>query len=493
MRDSTMQSTESVFSAASRVLVLDTLSWRPHLETSLEIALLARERGARVRYLNFRRTLAAIEDASWLPRALDLNTLRVGRAKRLLRDAGVETAEAGVTQADRVQAAASARSLLRACADTAALRQLRTGSFDDIGWGVLSSVVEVTRNPFASLQAHAGLFEGFLASALLVYGVARRAIREFAPDTVVLFNGRYASTRAIYAAARAEGVRPAMHERGCDKDHYWIATEPIHDPDYIQRCIREFWRPELAAAGEEFFAGRRGRVERDWRSYTKGQTEGRIPPAMQDGSSWVVFFTSSEDEYVAIGDKYVNRAFPAQFDAIRAVEQAVRELPGHRLCVRMHPNIASKSGEQVAFWKSLAIPGGLVVGPDEDFDTYAILERARVACSYGSTVGVEATFWGRPSLLTGRSIYDRLDAAFEAAGMDDVRAFLANPRVAPRLGALMYGAFFARFGTRYRFYQPDDLFRGRIRGAYLDPLLVRSLRLGRANVASFVGAILGPR
>lgn len=250
MRPPTIQPDDASFPAVRRVLVVDTISWRPHLETSMEIALVARERGAKVRYLNLRGLLPQVEDRTWLPRAVDLNTLRIGRAKRLLRSAGIEVAEAGVAPAERARAAVAARSLLQACADA---RALRHGEFVDMGWGVLSSVIDVTRNPFTSLEGQRALFEGFLASALLTYDVARRAIRDFGADAVVLFNGRFASTRAIFAATRAEGVRALIHERGCDKDHYWLATEPIHDPDYIQRCIREFWRPELAAAGEEFF------------------------------------------------------------------------------------------------------------------------------------------------------------------------------------------------------------------------------------------------
>lgn len=462
--------------AVDRVLVVDTISWRPHLETSMEIAMVARERGARVRYLNVRRALPAVEDASWLPRAVDLNTLRIGRAKPLLRQAGIEVAEAAVIPAHVARACSAAREMLRGCPDTVALCALKLDGFADVGWGVLSSVVEVTRNPFPSLTADSKLFERFLASALVVYDAVRLAIRQFAPQTVVLFNGRYSTTRAVLAAARTGGVRVLIHDRGCDKEHYWLATAPIHDPDYIQGCIREFWRPELSAAGEEFFKQRRARVERSWYSFTKKQTEGRIPAVMRESAKWVVFFTSSEDEFAAIGDKYANKAFPAQIDAVRAVATVAREQPGLRLCVRMHPNIASKSKEQIAFWKNLDLPGGIVVGPEEDFDSYAILDRADVVCSYGSTVGIEATYWGKPSLLLGRSIYDRLAATFNAASLADIREFLARPAVFPRLGALMYGAFFARFGTRYRHYEPRDLFRGLVLGADLDSPVIRLVR-----------------
>ena len=462
--------------AARRALIVDTISWRVHIATSMEIALLARERGASVRYMNLRKQLPAVEDTTWLPRALDLSTLRIGRAERLLQARGVEVAHPALERQSLAAARGTARNMLRGCSDTAAVCALAHEGFAEIGWGVLSSVVDMTRNPFASLRTHASLFERFLQSALVTYDLVRAAIRDFAPDTVVLFNGRYATTRAVFAAARVQGVPALIHDRGRDKDHYWLATEPILDPDYIQRCIVEFWRPDLAAAGEEFFRERRARVERFWRSYTKRQTVGRIPEPMRDSARWVVFFTSSDDEYVAVGDKYVNRAFPDQIDAVRAVENVVAAFPGHRLCVRIHPNVATKSAEQIAFWRKLEIAGGIVVGPEEDFDSYAMLERADVVASYGSTVGIEATYWGKPSLLTGRSIYDRLGATCNATSMEQIGEFLARPVVYPKLGALMYGAFFARYGTRYRHYQADDLFMGQILGTYLDPWPVRLAR-----------------
>lgn len=475
--------------ALERVLVVDTISWRPHLETSMEIALVAREQGAKVRYLNLRSALPAVEDASWLPRAFDLNALRVRRAKPLLAQAGIEVSEPSIRRAEVARAAAAAGEMLARCADIAALCRLQYDGFDDVGWGTLSSTVEATRNPFVSLHAHRKLLQRFLASALLVYDAVRGAIRDFSPDAVVLFNGRYATTRPILAAARSEGVRALFHERGCDRNHYWLAPESVHDPDYVQGCIRDFWRPELAAAGEQYFNERRGRVEKAWLSYTKRQTQGRIPAAMQDSARWVVFFTSSDDEFVAIGDKYVNEAFPAQIDALRAVMKVVEALPGYRLCVRMHPNIASKSEEQVAFWRNVQVPGGIVVGPEEDFDSYAILERSHVACSYGSTIGIEATFWARPSLLLGRSIYDRLGATFNAGSLDEIRSFLLEPRAYPRLGALMFGAYFGLFGTRYRHYESEDLFRGRILGTALDSAAVRVARALSGDIDRFIHAV----
>ena len=104
--------------AARRALIVDTISWRVHIATSMEIALLARERGASVRYMNLRKQLPAVEDTTWLPRALDLSTLRIGRAERLLQARGVEVAHPALERQALAAARGTARNMLRGCSDT---------------------------------------------------------------------------------------------------------------------------------------------------------------------------------------------------------------------------------------------------------------------------------------------------------------------------------------------------------------------------------------
>ncbi|MCI0749383.1 MAG: hypothetical protein L0Y32_02395 [Nevskiales bacterium] len=461
---------------ARKFLIVDTISWRSHLETSMEVALTEKSRGTSVHYVNMREILPRVEDHTWLPHFADANAFRISRAKKLLAKAGVNVFTIKLSRAERVKALTSANALLRNCPDRVSLGGLCYGDFTDIGWGVLSSVIQLTRTPFVSVLRHQKMITEFLASSILTYDLVRREIRKLAPEAVVLFNGRFATTRAILRAAENCSVKPVIHERGFDKDHYRIATESIHDPDYVQNRIRTFWKPELARAGQEFFEGRRKKVEKAWFSYTKRQVVGKVPDALKEGTKWVVFFTTSEDEYVAIGDKYSNPHFPTQCDAILATSKAVGMMPGFRLCVRLHPHIAQKSREQIAFWRNFKIPGALIVWPEEDFDSYAIMERAYTVCTYGSTMGVEATYWGKPSMLLSRSIYDKLNVSFNARGLADIRSFLEAPKVHPVEGALMYGAFYSSFGVPFKYYKARDLMNGEILGIVLDALPVRLYR-----------------
>lgn len=445
----------------------------------MEVALVARDEGAEIHYLNLRDQLPRIEDHTWLPRRFDVNSFRVAQAKPLLRREGIKVVE--LPSNTEVQAASldRAQSMLDGCRDLAALRALRYGEFKDIGWGVLSSVIELSLNPFVDLTTHRKEFRDFLASSLLAYDMVRAQIEALCPDAVLLFNGRFATTRPIFRAAENAGVRRLIHERGSDCHHYWLASESIHDPDYIQQEIRRFWRPELSEVAHSFFTNRRQRVEKAWYSFVKSQRSGKLPEAMRGDGRWVVFFSASDDEYVATGDKYEVPEFPTQRDAIMALVEAVRRVSGYRLCVRLHPNIARKSREQRDYWAKLKIPDGIVIAPEDDPDSYAMLDRAEVICSYGSTMGIEATYWGKPSLLLGRSIYDRLGVCHCAFNIDEIAAFLLEPRTFPRDGTLVYGGFFSSFGTPYRYYQARNFRNGKILGHDLDALPVRWFREAR--------------
>jgi hypothetical protein len=459
------------------LLIIETITWKPHVETAMEIAFRRREQGEEVLYCNLRLGLPACEDASPLHMAIDLPEIRVRRARELLEREGVRFLRPEYPAAALAAAASEARSLLAGCRDEDDLKALRHAGYHDIGWGVISSVVSITRNSSVALASHRGMLRRYTEAAILVYDQVCSLIDEFKPDQVLFFNGRFATTRAVLRAAESRGTPWRIHERGGDRDRYWVTDCMPHDMVRIQDKILDGWKEDQADAGHAFFQARRQRIERDWHSFARDQTIGRLPEAMQGEGEWVSFFTSSEDEMLAIADSFSNERFPNQIDAIRAVAQAVASIEGLRLCVRVHPHTGEKSRADRDKWAALELPGALVIGPGDRTDSYALMDRSRVVCTYGSTVGVEATYWGRPSLLLAPSYYDRLDVAARAGDVDEIAAFLRAPQVFPRERALPYGAFWELLGEPYRYYQAENLHRGKICGVYLDDTL--SMRAAR--------------
>lgn len=450
------------------LLIFETITWKPHVETAMEIALQRRDAGEPVVYCNLRRGLPTCEDATPLHRVLDLPNTRIRRASEVLRRNGIRWLSADYSAEALAVAGRDARRMLESCESIADLKRLRHREFHDLGWGVLSSAVSVTKNSLVGLDSHRALLRSFCEASILVFDRACQLIDEFQPTEVLLFNGRFATTRAVMRAAEARGVPWRIHERGGDKDRFWVTDCLPHDMERIQEKIVAEWDESQADAGHAFFTARRSRIERDWHSFTHGQQIGRLPPELQGEDDWVAFFTTSEDEMLSIGDRNENVLFPSQVEAIEAVAAAVAAMPGTRLCIRIHPHTSQKSRADREKWARLRLPGVLVIGPADPTDTYALIERAKVVCTYGSTVGVEATYWGRPSLLFSHSYYDRLGVCEVARDSAQIAAFLAEPTTFPRERSLPYGAFWELLGQPYKYYEAENLHRGKICGVYLD-------------------------
>lgn len=450
------------------LLIVETITWKPHVETAMEVALQRRDAGQEVVYCNLRDGLPVCEDSSPLHHLVDLPGTRIDRAREVLTRNGIPWRTGDYSAGAIAAANGAARVMMRGCASVDDLKRLQHQGFHDLGWGVLSSAVSMTKNSLVAPGTHRELLSRLCAASILVFDRTCRLIEELRPTEVLLFNGRFATTRAVMRAAEACGVSWRIHERGGDKDRFWITDCIPHDMERIQQKMVSEWAESNSAAGHAFFESRRNRVERHWHSFTRAQKVGRLPLEMSTEGDWVAFFTTSEDEMLAIGDCNENRLYPTQAEAIKTVAAAVAKLPGTRLCVRIHPHTSQKSRADRNKWARLHLPGVLVIGPDDSTDSYALIERAKVVCTYGSTVGIEATYWGRPSLLFSRSHYDRLGVCELAGDAEHVTECLRAPTLFPRERTLPYGAFWELLGQPYRYYEAENLHRGRICGVYLD-------------------------
>lgn len=454
------------------LLIIETITWKPHIETAMEIAFRARDAGTPVVYCNLRAGLPTCEDRMRSHVLLDLPEVRIGRSRAILEAQGIRYLRPAYTRAERRAALHWAREQIAGCRDIEAVKGLKYQSFSDLGWSVISSAASMTRDSQVAPATHRRLFVQLCAAAILVYEKTKALIDELAPSEVMLFNGRFATTRAVIHAAQACGVPWRMHERGGDIHRYWIADFMPQDQDAFQNLVLASWRGDQdRASGHQFFQSRRQRIEHGWHSYTKMQEYGRLPEAMRQPGEWVSFFTSSEDEMFAVGESLQNPRFPTQMDALLAIAEAVASVPGVRLCVRVHPHVAQKSAADQRKWANLRIGDVLVIGPEDRCDSYALMERSRIVAAYGSTIGIEATYWRRPSLLFTRSFYDRLNVCANAVDVAQIRDFIEHPVVYPIEGALQYGACNEGLGVPYRYYQPESFHRGHICGVCLDDAL----------------------
>jgi hypothetical protein len=120
-----------------------------------------------------------------------------------------------------------------------------------------------------------------------------------------------------------------------------------------------------------------------------------------------VFFTSSTDErYSNLGIDM--NGWNSQEEAIIQTHEVLKR-SGFNFLVRIHPNAGWKTWTELRRMTSALKKNGITyVLPWEIPSTYELLQKINLAATWGSTVCIEATALGIPTINLGRTPYDNV-------------------------------------------------------------------------------------
>ena len=351
------------------------------------------------------------------------------------------------------------------------LKQYKVENFD-IGYAALSSLVSICHNPEPDLVEHRNLLDRFLKSGLQTFKRAKAYFRESQPDRVYIYNGRFSATRGILRACEAAKIEYFIHERGCNGQHYeLVKNHMLHDCDGMEALIRRYWsdakdNPDREDIASQGFLDRANRVESSWHSFVKDQDIGMLPNQWDTTKKNVTFFCSSEDEFTAIGDCWQQSIYANQSEAIVRIAQSLSESESNiHLTLRVHPNEKNVDHSSKSRMLAMDYPNLTIVPPESPIDSYALLKASDTVITFGSSVGIEAVFWERPSILLGSCYYQNLGCVYLPNSHDEVLDLLNQDlRPLPKLGAMMYGFWLQTRGFPHKYFVSDDLFDGKFKG-----------------------------
>lgn len=357
--------------------------------------------------------------------------------------------------------------------DVATLARYEVGGFD-VGSAVVSSLVSELRDSNPSTTQYAGAIRGYVTSAVQLYRATLAYLDRHPTDRVYAFNGRFAHPRAVLRACQARNVDCWLHERGNDIKTYALYKNRLpHEIAYLEQLIRDAWdaaaaRPDRLEIAERFFEERAAGQEQAWYSFTKHHDPTLRPDGWDAGKMRVVVFSTSEDEYAAVGDEWAMTLYPNQLEAIRQIVEALERRGGVHLFVRMHPNSRTLSASELAKWFSLRSPILTVIPPDSTVSTYALLREADLVLTFGSTVGIEAVYFGKPSIIGAPCIYAGLGGTYNPASHEELVSLLRPGLPArDRAAALQYGYFFRTYGEPFRWFDAASFSAGKFKGVNL--------------------------
>lgn len=456
--------------------------WSPHWETELELMQRHLDAGDEVIQLYCDGSLMACDDNPFHRKDICLECM--GR-----RVAGLTKLSRPITSRPFLALDRAARRQIHALPKLyTELRELKKVRFEnyDLGFSVMSSLISAFRNTDIPLTELGNLAARFIVAGLTTYRSLQRYLAKHPVDRVYVFNGRFTHSRAVLRACQNLKIPCFVHERGHDLSTFGLYENTYaQDLRYVSDRIRALWQaaegcPERSKIAERFFLDRARGATQWWYSFVTGQKPGLLPAGWDYRKRNVVIFNSSEDEYAALDEEWENPIYKNQQEGLERIIAAVEADPRDlHLYLRVHPNLRGLKNAQTDGLSRLKARCLTTIPPDDPVSTYALIQNADKVLTFGSTVGIEAVFWGKPSILAGRSFYQDLGGTYNPETHEELVSLLyQNLPPKDKTAAYMYGYYFGTFGIPYKYYQPTGVGSGKYRGETIQarPSLSKRLR-----------------
>lgn len=463
-------------------LIAESIAFKPHLETGGELALRLRDQGHTVSFAWLGHDLPWSDwHLPWFA-----NLLGCSLARRVICFQHILNHQHIRVLPPIILPSSSHRELRNwAYAFEGDSDDLRAYTYHgaELGMGALSTLISLTGYSAYAAEVDLPRVRRCLLAAAIVYKRTQTLLSSIKPDILITFNGRFATSKPIIEAATAAGVPTLRHERGSTFARYALYTDAVHNYDYIRSRIDKAWLSADPAtrdsSAHEFFVRRRNGDGISWYSYTEAQQVG-LTPVKSPSKRRIVYFTSSDDEYAAVTDAFTPGPWPNQLQALSALLRVAAQFHDIEVVVRLHPHLIKKSAAERKRWLVLAASNIRLVAPEDQIDSYALLDSADIVVTYGSTIGMEAAYAGKPSILLGPCSYAGSEAIYQPCSEDELKSLLSMKPIPTKdqKYCLPYGHYYMTFGDLFNYYRPESLSEGAFLGHRLgwDPGWIYWLR-----------------
>lgn len=344
----------------------------------------------------------------------------------------------------------------------------------NIGIGIASSLISYTRDTDVDLDENRDIFNDMFKTAHTVLDNIEIFFEEIKPDKVYIYNGRLVEYRTVLEYCKHKNIPFTTYEVGSTIQKYMTFDNTLpHDIQLNGQFALQLAKnnsKEVIEKGAIWYVNRRkGSVSKDKIdiSYIKNQKKNNLPKSFEtflDTNKHIIsIFNSSEDEIASVGQD-IWKTYGRQSDII---EEIVKEFENtdsnYFFYLRIHPNqqpLIHVKEVQKMISLSEKYSNIEVILPNEDIDTYTLMEKSHKVLSFGSTTGIEATFWQKPSIVYGSAFYKYIpNSAYFPNSFEELINTLRDKQVEPlsKEAAIIYGYYISERGTDLKYYK-DPLF-----------------------------------
>lgn len=271
---------------------------------------------------------------------------------------------------------------------------------------------------------------------------------------VVLFNGRFFENRAILDLAKFHNISYDILEvvngirTVSNYNMLRFSNTTPHNLKTIHENIFKSWNKsplseeEKIKIGRSFYEKRRNGIIAGDRVYVSNQIKNLLPSDYSEEKINIVIYNSSDDEMSSVSRELdEKKIFASQYDGIEQIVRVFQNDGRYHFYLRIHPNLNGLPIpiDQLSEYKNLTI-----IFPDSPISTYALLDIASQVIVFGSTIGIESIYWGKPVILLFAADYYYFNACSIPINLDEIIDAIHNPHYITdedKMNAIKYGMY----------------------------------------------------
>ena len=337
------------------------------------------------------------------------------------------------------------------------------------------------RDSEINLSEHIPLIEGLANIYISSFNIVSHLLASTSYSSLILFNGRLTSVKGMVAASTDASVPVLYHERGASSSRFVLQSYQTHDALKVQNHMLSQWNQNVHleqthSIANSFFHNQSAGKDTFWTNAAfndanYSELSSIIMKARSCSPKQIVvaFFPSCDDEFLSVGDVFQGKKYEwiDQLEALSVLISIINEL-GFSLIVRNHPGLSSKSTRLQLQWDELQASDQIFddvifIPSTSSISSYHLLDGVDAVVSYGSTIGIEAVYRSKPSIIMCDAFYDSIGATvYQPTNIQELKETLKSIQdllVVPE-SALPFGYHSMTNGHKYIYYQPDGLYDG---------------------------------
>lgn len=310
----------------------------------------------------------------------------------------------------------------------------------DIGVGIMSSLTSLTQDVDVDIIKNRKEVEGFYKNAVTSILTMEQLTESFKTDKVYIFNGRLSERRAVVEFCENKNINYDTWEIAQSLKHYYLVNRTIpHDPlIFGQDAITLFEesnlpKEEIIKQAEDWYKLRRyGEYEERPNdiNYKKLMTDQDITKLnINPQKTNIAIFISSEHEIASLGQKI----WPIKYRQEETIRRIINHFEGDQTIhfyLRIHPNLRNVDNIEKDKLNKLSSSVLTIIPAESEIDSYSLLEACDKTVCFGSTIGIEATYWKKPSILFGTSAYKYIpNSVYSPETIEELFSLIKNPNL----------------------------------------------------------------